>query len=142
MIRFELELQMLEGRLEVRDLPEAWHAAYEADLGITAPSDVDGCMQDVHWFGGHIGGAFQGYTLGNVMSAQFFDAALAAHPEIPSETGRGEFGALHSWLKENIYRHGRKYTASELLHRVTGGGLEIGPYIRYLRGKFGELYSL
>ena len=142
MIRFELELQMLEGRLEVRDLPEAWHAAYEADLGITAPSDVDGCMQDVHWFGGHIGGAFQGYTLGNVMSAQFFDAALAAHPEIPSETGRGEFGALHSWLKENIYRHGRKYTASELLYRVTGGGLDIAPYIRYLRGKFGELYSL
>ena len=68
-------------------------------------------------------------------------AALAAHPEIPSETGRGEFGVLHSWLKENIYRHGRKYTASELLHRVTGGGLDIAPYIRYLRGKFGELYS-
>lgn len=142
MIRFELELRMLEGRLEVKDLPEAWHAAYDADLGIVAPGDVDGCLQDVHWFGGHIGGAFQGYTLGNVMSAQFFDAALAAHPEIPSEIGRGEFGALHSWLKENIYCHGRKYTASELLNRVTGGGLDIAPYIRYLRGKFGELYSL
>ena len=142
MIRFELELRMLEGKLEVRDLPEAWHAAYDADLGITAPSDVDGCLQDVHWYGGHIGGVFQGYTLGNVMSAQFFDAACAAHPEIPSEIGRGKFDLLHSWLKENIYRHGRKFTASELLQRIAGKDLDIAPYIRYLRAKFGALYSL
>jgi len=142
MIRFELELQMLEGKLAIKDLPEAWRAAYRADLGQAAPDDRDGVMQDVHWFDGLIGGAFQGYTLGNIMSAQFHGAALATHPEIPSEIGRGQFGALHGWMRENIYRHGGKYTANQLLQRTTGGGLDTGPYLQYLRQKYGELYGL
>ncbi len=99
-------------------------------------------LQDVHWFGGPIGGVFQGYTLGNILGAQFYEAARAAHPEIPAEIGRGEFGTLHGWLRENIYRHGRKFTADELLGRVTGGPLDIAPYIAYLRQKYGELYAL
>ncbi|MCL4264623.1 MAG: carboxypeptidase M32 [Anaerolineae bacterium] len=142
MIRFDLELALLEGSLAVQDLPAAWHARYEADLGVRAPSDVNGVLQDVHWYAGVVGGSFQGYTLGNVMSALFFDQALRAHPSIPAEIGQGEFGTLHSWLKENIYRHGRKFTANELIERVTGGPLTIEPYIRYLRTKYGELYKL
>ncbi len=142
MIRFDLELALLEGSLVVKDLPEAWHARYESDLGVRAPSDVDGVLQDVHWYAGTVGGAFQGYTLGNVMSALFFEQALQAHPSIPSQIEQGEFGTLHGWLKENIYQHGRKFTANELIERVTGGPLTIEPYIRYLRGKYGELYKL
>jgi carboxypeptidase Taq len=99
-------------------------------------------MQDVHWYDGLIGGSFQGYTLGNIMSALFFDAALNAHPDIPEEVENGEFSTLHGWLRKNIYRHGRKYTAEELVQRITGGPLTIEPYIRYLRTKFGELYEL
>jgi carboxypeptidase Taq len=142
MIRFDLELQLLEGALPVRDLPEAWHERYRRDLGVAAPDDRDGVLQDVHWYSGAIGGAFQGYTLGNILSAQFYEAALQAQPAIPDDIRRGEFGALHGWLKANIYQHGSKYTASELVERVTGGPLRIEPYIGYLRAKYGELYSL
>ncbi|RME49457.1 MAG: carboxypeptidase M32 [Chloroflexi bacterium] len=140
MIRFDFELEMLEGRLAVRDLPEAWRERYRADLGVVPPDDRDGVLQDVHWFSSSIGGSFQGYTLGNILGAQFFDAALKAHPEITSEIENGQFSTLHQWLKENIYQHGRKFTAPELIERVTGGPLSIEPYLRYLRQKYGELY--
>lgn len=142
MIRFDLELQMLEGKLKIEDLPEAWHARYESDLGLRAPSDVDGVLQDVHWYAGTIGGSFQGYTLGNIVSALFYNAALEAKPEIPKEIRQGNFGTLHSWLKEAIYQHGAKFTANELIERVSGGPLRIEPYIAYLKGKYGEIYEL
>jgi carboxypeptidase Taq len=142
MIRFDLELALLEGRLAIRDLPAAWRERYQADLGIVPPDDRDGVLQDVHWYAGIIGGVFQGYTLGNIMNAQFYEAALRAHPEIPAEIARGEFTTLHDWLKANIYQHGSKYTASELMERATGQPLSIEPYIRYLRAKYGELYRV
>ncbi|NWG18579.1 MAG: carboxypeptidase M32 [Chloroflexi bacterium] len=142
MIRFDLELQLLEGALEIRDLPQAWHDRYQADLGITAPDDRDGVLQDVHWYGGLIGGAFQGYTLGNIISGLFYEAALKAHPEIPGEIAQGRFDTLHGWLKTNIYQYGSKFTANELIERVTGGPLRIEPYMAYLRGKYGDLYAL
>jgi carboxypeptidase Taq len=142
MLRFDLELQLLEGKLEIKDLPAAWHARYKSDLGIQAPSDVDGVLQDVHWYGGLIGGAFQGYTLGNIMSALFYDAALKANPGIPKEIAKGQFGTLHGWLKSNIYQYGSKYQPDELIQRITGGPLRIEPYIKYLKTKYGELYKL
>ncbi|MBL8164200.1 MAG: carboxypeptidase M32 [Anaerolineae bacterium] len=142
MIRFDLELQLLEGSLEIRDLAEAWHERYETDLGVTAPDDRDGVLQDVHWYAFIIGGVFQGYTLGNILSGLFYQKALEAHPEIPAEIGRGKFDTLHNWLKSNIYQHGSKFTAPELIERVTGGPLRIEPYIQYLRTKYGELYQL
>jgi len=142
MIRFDLELALLEGNLSIHDLPDAWHARYESDLGLRAPDNRDGVMQDVHWYDGMIGGSFQGYTLGNIMSALFFDAAKKAHPEIMGEIEVGEFGTLLTWLTENIYRHGRKYTADDLVRRITGSPLKIEPYIAYLQTKFGELYQL
>jgi carboxypeptidase Taq len=142
MLRFEFELAMLEGTLAVKDLPEAWRERFQADLGILPPDDKDGCLQDVHWYGGMIGGAFQGYTLGNVLSAQFYAQALKEHPEIPQEMAQGKFSTLHNWLIENIYRHGRKFTAPELVRRVTGGEITIEPYIAYLKAKYGQLYRL
>jgi len=142
MLRFDFELALLEGRLAVRDLPEAWRERYQVDVGILPPDDCDGVLQDVHWYAGIIGGMFQGYTLGNILSAQFFEAALLAHPEIPAEMEEGEFGTLHGWLKENIYQHGSKFTATELVERITGGPMRIEPYIRYLRTKYGGLYEL
>jgi carboxypeptidase Taq len=85
MLRFDLELSLLEGELRVQDLPEAWHAAMRADLGIAPSDDRDGCLQDVHWYSGSIGGRFQSYAIGNILSAQFYAAALKAHPDIPQE---------------------------------------------------------
>jgi carboxypeptidase Taq len=142
MMRFDLELELLEGRLAVKDLPEAWHARMASDLGVAPNDDRNGCLQDVHWFSGGIGGSFQGYTIGNILGAQFYAAALEAHPEIPREIGHGEFATLHKWLVANVYRHGRKFEPSELVARATGEPMTISPYLAYLRGKYGELYRL
>ncbi len=141
-LRFDLELDLLEGRLEVKDLPRAWHERFDQDLGLVVPDDARGVMQDVHWFGGWIGGVFQGYTLGNLLSAQFLEAALQAHPEIPGEISQGQFGTLHAWLKENIYQHGRKFTEPELVQRVTGEPIRVEPFIQYLHQKYDALYHL
>lgn len=141
-IRFDLELALLEGKLAVKDLPEAWHAQYATNLGITAPDNRDGVLQDVHWFSGLIGGAFQGYALGNILASQFYAAALRAHPEIPSEIAQGKFSTLHTWLRENIYQHGSKFTTTELVQRVTGGTLTLAPYTNYLHTKYSALYRL
>ncbi len=142
MIRFDLEIDMLEGKLAVKDLPEAWNERYRSDLGILPPDNRDGCMQDVHWYGGLIGGAFQGYTLGNILSGLFYAQAVAQNPEIPSQMREGRFADLHGWMRDNIYRHGRVFNTSELVQRISGGGWTIRPYITYLKGKFGELYDL
>jgi carboxypeptidase Taq len=142
MIRFDLELDLLEGKLAVKDLPDAWNARYQSDLGITPDSDSNGILQDVHWYFGSIGGMFQGYTLGNLMSAQFFNAALKEHPEIPTQIETGNFSVLHDWLKANIYHQGRKFTAAETVARVTGKPLSTKPLMDYIRRKYGDLYGI
>ena len=140
--RYELERQLLGGSLAISDLADAWHAAYEANLGLRAPSHVDGVLQDVHWFSGGIGGVFQGYTLGNVLSAQFYASASAANPGLDAEFARGEFGRLHGWLSEHVYAPGRTFTPNELVERATGQGMTAAPYLTYLRGKYTDLYGL
>jgi carboxypeptidase Taq len=140
-IRFDLEAALLDGRLAVKDLPEAWRARYRSDLGVSVSDDRNGCMQDVHWYSGAIGGAFQSYTIGNVLSAQFYAAALRANPEIPREIAAGEFGTLRTWLRQNLYRHGRKFGADDIVRGATGEGMSIEPYIAYLREKYGALYG-
>src|SRR5262249_23856675 len=142
MLRFTLEIEMLEGRLRIKDLPEAWRDGMRADLGIAPPDDRDGCLQDVHWYVGGIGGAFHSYTIGNILAAQFHAAAVKAHPDIPREIARGAFATLHGWLTENIYRHGRKFTPDEIVERATGSPMRMEPFLAYLRGKYGELYRL
>jgi carboxypeptidase Taq len=142
MMRFDLELDLLEGRLEVKDLPEAWRARFVADFGITPPDDRDGCLQDVHWYAGAVGGGFQGYAIGNILAAQLYAAAVEAHPAIPREMAEGRFTTLAEWLRQNVYRHGRKFTPDDLVRRATGSPLRLAPYLTYLRGKYGELYAL
>ena len=142
MLRFDLELALLEGRLRVADLPDAWRAGMKADLGIAPPDDREGCLQDVHWYAGNIGGAFQSYTIGNILSAQFFAAATTAHPEISSEIANGQFGTLHGWLTNNLYEQGRALGPDETIARSTGSAMTMAPYLAYLRTKYGELYRL
>ena len=91
MMRFDLELDLLEGRLRSRTCPRPGARACRPTSGIAPPDDRDGCLQDVHWYYGGIGGGFQGYTIGNILSAQFYAAAVKAHPGIPSEIAAGEF---------------------------------------------------
>jgi carboxypeptidase Taq len=142
MLRFDLELKLLEGELRVKDLPEAWHTAMHADLGTAPPNDRDGCLQDAHWYSSYIGGQFQSYTIGNVLSAQFYAAALRANPDIPHEIASGQFGTLHAWLGENLYRHGSKFAPNDLVERATGTVMQTEPYLDYLREKYRALYRL
>jgi carboxypeptidase Taq len=142
MLRFDLELELLVGRLRVKDLPEAWRTCMQADLGVLPPDDRDGCLQDVHWYCGSIGGGFQSYAIGNILSAQFFAAAIKAHPDILSEIASGQFGTLHGWLTNNLYRHGRTLTPEAIVARATGSPMTMAPYLTYLRRKYGELYRI
>jgi carboxypeptidase Taq len=141
LLRFELEVALLEGTLSVADLPAAWNARTEEYLGVTPKNDAKGVLQDVHWSNG-LFGYFPTYTIGNVLSVQFFDEAVKAHPEIPDQMKKGEFSTLLSWLRESIHRHGSRYYPDELVERVTGRPLDTAPYLRYLKSKFGELYGL
>lgn len=143
MIRFDLELQLLNGDLAIKDLPEAWNERYFSDLGVSPPNNQDGVMQDIHWFGAStIGGAFQGYTLGNILSAQFYQAALKVQPAIAAGISKGNFTNLRNWLVDNIYKHGRKLTTEELVKRVTGSEITIQPYIQYLKEKYSKIYAI
>lgn len=139
-VRFELELELLEGTLAVRDLPEAWHARYQATLGLRADDHRDGVLQDVHWFAGPIGGAFQGYTLGNVLAAQFWAAAERELPDLEGALSRGEFAPLARWQRERIHRHGRVLDPLDLIEKVCGGPLDPAPYLAYLEAKYEALY--
>lgn len=141
MLRFELELALLEGRLRVADAPAAWNEAMQSSLGITPPTDSEGILQDVHWSGGMLG-YFPTYTLGNILSVALYEAAVAAHPTIPAELARGEFGTLRRWMTEAVYRHGRKFEPHELVQAATGAPLHSQPYLAYLTNKFTDLYRL
>jgi carboxypeptidase Taq len=140
-LRFELEQEMLSGDLALEDLPEAWNARMSEYLGIDVPDDAHGVLQDVHWSGGAIG-YFPTYSLGNVVSVQLWEKLTAELPDLTSQFERGEFDDLAGWLRENLHQHGRKYTSKEMLERITGGGMDPAPYIRYLKSKMGEIYGL
>jgi len=141
MLRFELEQELLEGKVKIADLPEVWNARIQEYLGITPPTDALGVLQDVHWSSGLIG-YFATYALGNLISVQLWEKALADVPDIPAQIERGEFGALREWLRQNVHRHGRKYMPDELVRRVTGEGIQSRSYMRYLQTKYGEIYGL
>lgn len=141
MLRFELECDLVAGKVKVSDLPEEWNERFEAYLGVTPRNDAEGVLQDVHWSFGGIG-YFPTYALGNLLSVQYYDTALKAHPSIPDEIAEGQFGTLFNWLNENIYTHGRKYTAPELTQRITGGPIDPAPYVAYLQNKYADVYGL
>src|ERR671921_588852 len=141
LLRFELELALIEGSLSIADLPAAWNAKMEEYLGLVPKNDSAGVLQDIHWADG-LFGYFPTYTIGNVLSVQFFDAAVETRPEIPEEIKSGSFSTLLGWLRENVHCHGSRYYPHELVERATGRPLDTAPYLRYLEDKFGELYSL
>jgi carboxypeptidase Taq len=134
-LRFELERELLAGTVEVRDLPEAWNRRMKEYLGVEVPDDAHGVLQDMHWAAGDFG-YFPTYQLGNVVSVQIWQQALADLGEVDEHFARGEFGPLREWLTEHVYRHGSKYPPRELVRRITGSDLDPEPYLQYLRTKF------
>lgn len=140
-IRFEIEVAVLEGDLKPADIPGVWNEKYKEYLGVTPPDDSVGCLQDIHWSQGGIG-YFPTYTLGNIYAAQFFEKMETDLPDLWAGVEAGDLAPVRGWLRENIHQVGRKFTAPELLKRVSGRDLTIEPYMKYLETKFGELYKL
>ena len=134
-LRFELERELLAGTLKAKDLPEAWNAKMKASLGIVPPDDARGVLQDVHWSEG-LFGYFPTYAIGNAISLQLWEAALAKHPGIPQEIARGGSPSLLQWLVDNVHRRGRTGTAQEIVQTATGRPLDPAPYLRYLTAKY------
>jgi carboxypeptidase Taq len=141
MLRFEIENEMLEGNVDLKDLPDLWNTKMAESLGIVPENDSLGVLQDIHWSWGMIG-YFPTYTLGTLVSAQLWETALEAIPEIPARMEEGDFSPLLEWLRANIHRHGSRYVPAELVKRVTGSDLDAGPFLRYLTTKYGEIYGL
>ncbi|CAM3748785.1 carboxypeptidase M32 [Deinococcus frigens] len=140
MLRFELELALLEGTLKVSELPEAWNARMGEDLGLTPPNDAQGVLQDVHWSAGLIG-YFPTYALGNLLSVQLLEAAQE-DATITEGIQNAEYAPLLAWLTENVYRFGRSLTPTQITERATGRPLSADPYVAYLHRKYGEIYGL
>ncbi|HSS94552.1 MAG TPA: carboxypeptidase M32 [Candidatus Dormibacteraeota bacterium] len=141
LLRFELENDMLEGKLKVHDLPDAWNELFKSYFGLDVPNDREGVLQDIHW--SFVGFAeFPGYTLGNIIGAQLMEKIRAEITDLDQQIERGEFGTLLRWLQEHVYQHGRKFTPNELLERETGRPLTAKPWIDYVRRKYGTLYGL
>ncbi len=141
MMRFDLEIDLLEERLAVADLPQAWNAKSEEYLGLVPGNDAEGVLQDIHWSLAAFG-YFPTYALGNLMSVQFFDRAREEIPDLHGQIGRGEFGDLLRWLRDRIHRHGRKLTAGELLERTVGSELSAGPWLAHIRHKYSDLLGV
>lgn len=141
MLRFDLERAMLSGDLPVADLPGAWNERIRNDLHLEVPDDRRGCLQDVHWSMGAIG-YFPTYTLGNLYAAQFWATITDEIGDLDEQIRSGEFGGLLAWLRENIHRHGRLYTAPDLCEKVTGKPLEAKPFFDYLSGKVRAVYGI
>jgi carboxypeptidase Taq len=140
-LRFELELALVNKRLAVKDLPEAWNEMMEQLLGIRPPSDADGVLQDVHWSMGAIG-YFPTYALGNLYGAQFLHRMQQDIPDLDTRIEAGDLMSIRRWQQEHIHRHGSVYTAAELIRQVSGEALNPRFFIEYLERKFSRLNVL
>jgi carboxypeptidase Taq len=139
-LRFEIERDLLDGRLAVPDLPDAFDAKMREYLGLQPPDVASGVLQDVHWSDMSLG-YFPTYALGNVVSVQLWERAEADLGDLDEQFERGEFAPLAEWLRENVHRHGRKYEPRELLERTVGSGMNPEPYLGYLQRELEELFG-
>ena len=140
-LRFELEQALLDGRLTVAELPDAWNSRFKEYVGVEVPDDAHGVLQDVHWSGGLIG-YFPTYALGNLVAGQLWERVHEDIPDLDDQLDQGELMTLREWLRGHIHQHGAKFPTTELLERVVGGPMAVPPFIRYLKRKLSDVYGL
>jgi carboxypeptidase Taq len=140
-IRFELEQDLLMGRLSVEDAPNAWNSKMQEYLSITPPTNREGILQDIHWAMGGMG-YFPTYSLGNFLSAQLFAQMRQDISDIDSQIEAGEFKQIFGWLESNVWRWGRRLFPQEQIQKATGQKLGTDAYIEYLTTKFADVYEL
>jgi len=141
MLRLEMEIALIEGKVAARDMPDLWNARMQEYLGVTPSDDAKGVLQDMHWSGGAIG-YFSTYALGNLISAQLWEKINQEIPDLVEQIRQGKFEALLGWLREKIHRHGAKFEPQELVQKVTGSKIDPAPYLGYLNKKYSEIYDL
>ena len=130
---------MLAGRLDVRDIPEAWDAKMQDYLGIsTIDNPKDGPMQDVHWPGGAFG-YFPSYTLGAMMAAQQFAAIVKTNPKVNEEIANGNFSGVNSWRRDNIWSVASTKSTPEIMKAATGEPLNAAHFIDHLKARYGRV---
>ena len=139
-LRFEIEKQLFDQTLAVKDLPEAWNTLSQEIIGLTPKNDLEGVLQDIHWCDGSFG-YFPSYCLGNMLAAQLWYAALDTIPELESKFEQGNFAPLLNWLRKHIHQHGKRYNTLELTERVTGKLLAPDALIRYLKERYLSIYT-
>jgi carboxypeptidase Taq len=140
LMRFELEKQLIEGTLAVKDLPDAWNAKVKEYLGIDVPSNAQGCLQDVHWSAGLIG-YFPTYSVGTVLAAQLYDAALTQTPGLATDIENADYSRLLGWMRTNVHHPGRRFLPTELVEKSCNAPFSAEPYIAYLTTKYGAIYG-
>ncbi|HWC87112.1 MAG TPA: carboxypeptidase M32 [Solirubrobacteraceae bacterium] len=140
-LRFELEQELIEGRIAVEDLPEVWNERFREYFGLDVPDDARGVLQDVHWAAGLIG-YFPTYAIGNLVAGQLWRRLRDDLPDLDAQISAGDLTELREWLREHVHRHGSKWGANEVLERVTGAPITVAPFIDYLKGKLSGVYGV
>ncbi|MGA8217840.1 MAG: carboxypeptidase M32 [Solirubrobacterales bacterium] len=134
LIRFELELEIFEGGMELTELPEAWNARYRDYLGLEVPDDAHGVLQDVHWPSGAFG-YFPTYSLGNIIAGQLWDAGGRDLGDLDALIEQGDLTVIGEWLRDRVHRHGRRLSPAQILERAGCGELSVEPLLRHLRDR-------
>lgn len=139
-LRFEIEKDLIEGKIEVKELDDVWNSKFEELLGLTPKDDAEGVLQDIHWSWGSIG-YFPTYFLGSMYASQIYNDALKKRPTLPEEFTKGEFSNLLTYLRENVHQHGSIYRANDLIKRITGEDLNPDYFLNYIKEKFYPIYG-
>lgn len=137
-VRYEMEQAMVNGSVNVKDLPEMWNQKYSQYLGIRPQTDSEGILQDIHWSFGDLG-YFPTYTLGNLYAAHWWEQIQKDLPDLENRIRAHDFAPILKWHREKIHVHGRAKTSAELVKDITGGPLSPQPLIRFLRAKVADL---
>lgn len=138
-LRFEMEKELIEGSLQVKDIPEAWNSKMQKYLGILPKNNTEGCLQDIHWSMGGFG-YFPTYTLGNIFAAQIFDIFAKDNPSWETQVAKGELKFIKEWLNQHIHKYGKFYSAQDLIRKISNKDFSIDPFINYLTAKYKKIY--
>jgi carboxypeptidase Taq len=141
LVRFELEKDIIDGKVKVDEIPDLWNEKMEKYVGVVPTDDALGCLQDIHWSFG-LFGYFATYTLGNLLAAQLWDKIRKDIPTVEEQISKGKFGDLLGWLRENVHQNGRRYRYLELTEKATGASLNEDLFLDYLKDKFGPLFGV
>lgn len=139
-IRYEIEQDLFDNKIEISDIPSVWNELYEEYLGVIVKNDAEGALQDLHWGVGQFG-HFPMYALGDIISAQLAESMSKEMPDWRAHVAKGDISEVIGWMSKNIHKKGRLYDADDLIEKVTGQEMSCEPYLKYLQEKYSSIFS-